>query len=181
MKAAVYIAASVDGFIAQKDGDVAWLHDPRYAIEGEDFGYSQFMADVDCVVMGRNTYEKVLEFEAWPFTGKRVVVLSRSLQSISQPGAELSSEHPSALLRRLEAEGVKKVYVDGGKTIQSFLSDGLVHEITITRIPILLGSGLPLFAELNASVHLQHSKSHAFANGFVQSTWFTPPESTRYA
>jgi dihydrofolate reductase len=173
MKVAVYIAASVDGFIAKKDGDVGWLHDARYAIEGEDFGYTQFMADVDCIVMGRNTYKKVLEFDPWPFAGKRVVVLSRSLQSIAQPGAELSSEAPWALLRRLEAERVKKVYLDGGKTIQSFLSDGLVHEITVTRIPILLGSGISLFGQMEASLHLQHSKTKAFANGFLQSTWLS--------
>lgn len=173
MKVAVYIAASVDGFIAKKDGDVAWLHDARYAIEGEDFGYTQFMADVDCIVMGRNTYEKVLEFDAWPFAGKRVVVLSHSLKSISQAGAELSFEYPKVLLQRLAAEGVKKVYVDGGKTIQSFLHDGLVHEITVTRIPILLGSGLPLFGQMDASVHLQHLRTQAFTNGFVQSTYFT--------
>lgn len=172
MKVAVYIAASVDGFIAKKDGDVAWLHDFRYAIEGEDFGYAQFMADVDCIVMGRNTYEKVLEFETWPFTGKRVVVLSSTLLRVDQPDTELSAETPAALLHKLAAEGIKKVYLDGGKTIQSFLRDGLVHEMTITRIPILLGSGLPLFGQLDASVHLQHSKSHAYANGFVQSTWF---------
>ena len=130
------------------------------------------MNDVDCIVMGRNTYEKVLEFDPWPFAGKRVVVLSRTMRSIDQSGAELSTESPAVLLQKLAAEGIKKVYLDGGKTIQSFLRDGLVNEITITRIPILLGSGLPLFGQMDASVHLQHSKSHAYANGFVQSTWF---------
>lgn len=172
MKVSVYIAASVDGYIAQKNGDVSWLHDARYAIAGEDFGYAAFMNDVDCIVMGRNTYEKVLEFDPWPFAGKRVVVLSSTLRSIDQSGAELSTESPAVLLQKLAAEGIKKVYLDGGKTIQSFLRDGLVNEITITRIPILLGSGLPLFGQMDASVHLQHSKSHAYANGFVQSTWF---------
>jgi dihydrofolate reductase len=141
-------------------------------LQVEDFGYAAFMNDVDCIVMGRNTYEKVLEFDPWPFAGKRVVVLSSTLRSIDQSGAELSTESPAVLLQKLAAEGIKKVYLDGGKTIQSFLRDGLVNEITITRIPILLGSGLPLFGQMDASVHLQHSKSHAYANGFVQSTWF---------
>ena len=100
------------------------------------------------------------------------MVLSSRLLSIDQSGAELSTESPAVLLQKLAAEGIKKVYLDGGKTIQSFLRDGLVNEITITRIPILLGSGLPLFGQMDASVHLQHSKSHAYANGFVQSTWF---------
>jgi dihydrofolate reductase len=171
MKVSVYIAASVDGYIAKQNGDVSWLHDARYAIAGEDFGYAEFMRDVDCIVMGRNTYEKVLEFDPWPFTGKRVVVLSRTLPSIDRSGSELSAEAPAALLQKLAAEGIKKVYLDGGKTIQSFLREGLVNEITVTRIPILLGSGLPLFGPMDASVHLQHAKTHTFANGFIRSTW----------
>ena len=171
MQVSVYIAVSVDGFIARANGDVAWLHDERYALDGEDFGYARFMGEVDCIVMGRNTYEKVLEFDTWPFAGKRVIVLSHTLQGLPQPGVELSATSAGDLLQRLKGEGVKKVYVDGGKIIQSFLREGLVQEITITRIPILLGGGLPLFGNLDAPIQLQHMRTHAFANGFVQSTW----------
>ncbi len=172
MTVAVYIASSVDGFIAEKNGGIDWLHDAQYAIPGEDFGYVDFMRDVDCLVMGRNTYEKVLEFDTWPFAGKRVVVLSRTLRTLPEGvAAELSAEAPVDMLARLRAEGVQKVYVDGGQAIRSFLRAGLVTELTLTVVPVLLGAGLSLFGELGVRLGLRLGRTRAYANGFVQMAW----------
>ena len=172
MKVSVYIAASVDGFIAEANGGIEWLHAAQYQIPGEDFGYADFISGVDCLVMGRNTFEKVLEFDSWPFTGKRVIVLSSTLQSLpAAVVAELTAEAPQDLVQRLRAEGVKKIYLDGGKTIQGFLRAQLVTEMTITSIPLLLGSGLPLFADLPAKMGLRLVHSQSYSNGFVQNRW----------
>lgn len=172
MQVSVYIATSVDGFIAREGGDIGWLHTPQYQIEGEDFGYADFMGGVDCLVMGRNTYEKILEFESWPFAGKRVIVLSRTLQSLPAGiAAELSAENPHDLLARLRADGIKKIYLDGGKTIQSFLQAKFVTDITVTCVPVLLGGGLPLFGSFGSEINLQLKDTRKFGNGFVQNTW----------
>jgi len=172
MKVSIYIAASVDGFIAEKDGGIEWLHAAQYQISGEDFGYADFMRDVDCLVMGRNTFEKVLEFGSWPFAGKRVVVLSRTLAQLpATVAAELTAEAPEDLVRRLRGEGVKKIYLDGGKTIQSFLRARLVTDMTMTSIPLLLSGGLPLFADLQAKIGLRLLRSQGYPNGFVQNCW----------
>lgn len=172
MQLSVYIAASVDGFIAEKDGGIEWLHAEQYAIAGEDFGYADFMRGVDCLVMGRNTYEKVLEFDSWPFTGTRVIVLSRTLKALpSGNSVELSAEAAHELLERLRQEGVKKIYLDGGKTIQGFLQAKLVTDMTVTTVPVLLGGGLPLFGRLGSKMDLKLTQTRQFSNGFVQNTW----------
>ena len=172
MRVMVYIAVSVDGFIAGPDGDISWLHNTAYTIAGEDFGYAKFMSEIDCLIMGRGTYEKVLEFAEWPFADKRVIVLSSTLRRLkAELPAELSSEDPQSLFNRLKAEGVRRCYVDGGKTIQNFLRSGLVTDMTLTKIPVLLGGGLPLFGENPTLIPLVHESTQAFANGFVQTRY----------
>ena len=170
----VYIATSLDGFIACPDGRLDWLPgatpDSPPAPVGEDHGYHVFMARVDTVVMGRGTFETVRDFSPWPYAGKRVIVLSRTLR-----GADLSEPvevHPGpveALAGSLQ--GARGVYVDGGQTIQAFLRAGLIDELIITRIPVLIGAGLPLFGTLDADVWLQHIETRTFPSGFVQSTY----------
>lgn len=145
MRVMVYIAVSVDGFIAGPDGDISWLHNTAYTIAGEDFGYTKFMSEIDCLIMGRGTYEKVLEFAEWPFADKRVIVLSSTLRRLkAELPAELSSEDPQSLSNRLKAEGVRRCYVDGG---------------------------LPLFGENPTLIPLVHESTQAFANGFVQTRY----------
>lgn len=171
----VFIATSLDGFIARSDGSLDWLDDANATVtEGEDCGYTEFMKSVDVLVMGRKTYEKVLSFGAWPYGGTHVVVLSScpiEFPNHLPDSVAHSSETPSALLQRLESEKVAHVYVDGGVTIQRFLAEGLVDKITVTTIPILLGKGLPLFGALGCDVHLTHIATKTFDFGFVQSTY----------
>lgn len=173
--ASVYIATSLDGFISKPDGDIDWLHQANSLVpHGEDCGYAKFMEKVDVLVMGRNTYERVITFDPWPYTGYDVVVLST--QQVTVPthlstSVVASSEPPMKLLERLANRGVRHVYVDGGKTIQSFLADGLIHQITITVIPVLLGSGRPLFATDGREQKLELLSSKAYKFGFVQSTY----------
>ena len=175
--ASVYIATSLDGFIARKDGSIDWLIEANTTVPpGEDCGYAEFMNTVDVLIMGRNTYEQVAGFELWPYEGKRVVVLtSSSVTFRAGPGVKLeqSSEAPRELLMRLNSEGCKHAYVDGGQVIQSFLSEGLIDKLTITTIPVLIGQGRSLFGCLPNDKQLKLLRSKAYEFGFVQSTYLT--------
>lgn len=175
IRASVYIATSLDSFIARRDGSIDWLNEAHALVpEGEDCGFQTFMDSVDALIMGRKTYEQVLSFGAWPYGHTAVVVLSHN--SISIPShlpdtVTHSSESPHVLLKRLAAEGVQHVYVDGGSTIQGFLAESLIDEVTITRIPVVLGDGIPLFAPTGKDIQLTHVKTTAYDFGFVQTTY----------
>ena len=173
--ASVFIATSLDGYIAREDGEIDWLNDANKVVpEGEDCGFFAFMDSVDALVMGRNTFEKVLSFGQWPYGNKPVVVLSSNKIEIPDSLPEMvtcSSESPSELSDRLANEGVKRIYVDGGATIQRFLADGLVKDITITNIPVILGCGIPLFSNVAEDISLKHIKTKTYDFGFVQSTY----------
>jgi len=171
--ASVFIATSLDGFIARVDGSIDWLLQAQATVPpGEDCGYQAFMNTVDGLVMGRKTFEQALDFDPWPYTGKQVVVLSR--QGVAVPAAlcdsvSVSAEAPADLLARLSAAGARRLYIDGGQTIQGFLRAGLIDELIITVIPVLLGAGRPLFGPLDADVALTHVETRAYPFGFVQS------------
>lgn len=172
----VFIATSLDGFIARNSGSIDWLEKANESVApGEDCGYSKFMADVDALVMGRNTFEQVLTFDPWPYDSIPVVaVLSKrgiALPSGLPPGVSVTNEAPRTLVERLTEQGARKIYVDGGLAIQSFLATGLIDDITITVIPVLLGSGKPLFGPLPADVRLAHENTTVFEFGFVQSRY----------
>ncbi|MBX2999868.1 MAG: dihydrofolate reductase [Caldilineaceae bacterium] len=174
MKTTVYIATSLDGFIARENGDLDWLPGIEDAETGEDYGYKAFMDSVDVLVMGRNTYEIVSSFDPWPYGDKRVIVLSRTLTQIPEKApktVELRSSSPVELVNELREAGVGHAYIDGGKVIQSFLNAGLIQEMIITRIPVLIGSGIPLFGPLAQDVALQHVETLSYANGLVQSKY----------
>ena len=187
MKASVYIATSLDGFIARENGELDWLpgtpeYEDAHAESGkatedkatEDYGYQAFMESVDALVMGRSTYETVLAMGQWSYGSKRVIVLSRTLSQIADhltETVELKSGSPVEIVKELREEGVKHIYVDGGKTIQGFLKAGLIQEMIITTIPILIGKGISLFGPLEKDVKLQHLETRSFANGFVQSKY----------
>eukprot|EP01031_Cornospumella_fuschlensis_P037907 gene37907-46052_t len=158
--ASVFIATTLDGFIARKNGDIDWLDKANEKVPaGEDCGYQEFMDSVDALVMGRNTFEKVLTFGDWPYASKPVHVLS-SQKALAIPESLHdkvfhTNDAPHELLKRLTAEGHKRVYVDGGRTIQSFIRCGLISDFTITIIPILLGEGISLFDKLDKEVPLK--------------------------
>ena len=177
MKGSVYIATSLDGFVARENGDLDWLsgsHQDADESGEQDYGFQAFMDTVDVLVMGRNTYEMVLSTGQWPYGNKRVVVLSSRLCQIpdsSPKTVELKSGSPIEIAKELLESGAKHLYIDGGKTIQGFLNAGLIQEITITRVPILIGRGIPLFGPVNEDVELQHIETRSFANGFVQSKY----------
>ena len=171
-KASVFIATSLDGFIARPDGSIDWLNDANAVVpSGEDCGYNEFMSSVDVLVMGRNTFELALTFDAWPYEDKRVVVLSSKPLTIPvrlPNTVSASSESPDILVGRLSAEGAQRLYVDGGITIQRFLAAGLIDDITITLIPVILGQGRPLFGQTENDIALVHVATKTFEFGFVQ-------------
>jgi dihydrofolate reductase len=140
----VFIAASLDGYIARADGGLDWLSIVERP--GEDYGYRDFLDAVDALVMGRRTYDAVLDFDAWPYPGKRCIVMTHAAPA-TRHGEEFASGTPAALLARLAAEGVGRVYVDGGAVIRQFLAAGLVDDLTLSVIPVLLGGGIRLFEE----------------------------------
>ena len=174
MKASVFIATSLDGFIAREDGSLDWL--PMET--GEDYGYDGFIATVNAIVMGRHTFEKVLTFGAWPYGEKPVVVLSSHPEAVTPPAGavcEAMSGSPEQVVARLSSRGMQHLYVDGGVTIQRFLRAGLIQQLIVTRVPVLLGSGLPLFGALDRDIQLTHIATRAFPSGLVQSEYTVHP------
>lgn len=169
----VFIATSLDGFIARPDGDIDWLlqrDDPT-----EDHGYSAFIADKDVIVMGRGSYEKALTFDTW-FYDRPVVVLSEQLADSAVPEAltgklRFSNLKPRDLMEEMARQGVRRVYVDGGQLVQSFLREGLVADMVITTVPVLIGSGRSLFGALEQDIDLKLVSSRCFPSGLVQSTY----------
>ncbi len=171
----VFIATSLDGYIARTDGSLDWLDAANATVPtGEDCGYAEFMVEIDALVMGRNTYDKVLTFGFWPYGEKRVFVLSsRDVPIAPELRDRVSVERgePAELVERLSASGFVRIYLDGGKTIQRFLAADCVDELTLTTIPVLLGSGISLFGRGEADLRLQLVASRSWTFGFVQSRW----------
>jgi dihydrofolate reductase len=180
MKFSAYIAISTDGFIAKKDGNVDWLqtsgkHDANMEDHPCDMGFATFMSTLDCMIMGRKSMEKLNDMnvnnEKWPYGKTRIVALSRTLKEAPagiKDRLEVYGGDLKALVARLEAEGYIHVYVDGGMTIQSFIRLKLMNEMTITRVPILLGDGIPLFGTLPKTIQLENCSVVAFPNDFIQ-------------
>lgn len=163
----VFIATSVDGYIARRDGGLDWLK--QVEREGEDYGYQRFMDSIDALVIGRGTYDVVRAFDGWPYGTKRCVVMTHRPVP-PKMNEEFFEGSPRDLLEKLGAEGVKRIYVDGGAVISQFLAAGLIEQLTVSQVPVLLGSGLPLFA--NTGEHgLSVVESRAFPSGLVQTTW----------
>lgn len=172
-EAHVFIATSLDGYIADAAGGVDWLVSLP-APEGEDHGYGDFIAGVDGLVMGAGSYRTAAGFDPWPYD-KPVVVLSRSIRAAEIPAAlagrvRVSAAAPREVLRELGAAGWRRVYLDGGKVISSFLREGLVQRLTITRVPVLLGAGIPLFSETGPQ-RFEHVATRSWPHGFVQSVY----------
>ena len=166
----VYIATSLDGFIATSDGGVDWLSEIPNP-DQSDYGWADFMSRIDAIVVGRNTYEKVLTFDPWPYD-KPVFVLSNSLDRVADgvaDRAEIVSGDLRTVIERLNKRGHRNLYVDGGKVIQSFLQEDLIDEMIITRVPVLLGGGIPLFDSLTRHLAFSHVGTETFNDSLVKS------------
>ena len=169
----VFIAMSLDGFVARKDHALDWLM--KYQVEGEDQGYESFVADMDGLIMGSGSFKNVLSFGEWPYS-KPVIVMSQSLDQEQIPEVlrdkvRLSRLTPVELMTSLDIEGWKRAYVDGGLLVQSFIRAGLVQELTITLIPILIGEGRPLFGAVDGDIELTLAGTTSFPSGFVQNRY----------
>lgn len=169
MKCSVFVGTSLDGFIARPDGSFDFL--PEVS---EPHGYEEFFASVDALVMGRNTYETALAFPSWPYGAKPVFVLSRRPSLAHAPEGAVV-EHLSGELReivgQLEARGFRHLYADGGNTIHQFIAAGLIQRIVVTRVPVLIGTGIPLFGAVPGDIRLRHMATRAFPSGLVQSEY----------
>jgi dihydrofolate reductase len=175
LRASVFVGASVDGFIARPDGALDWL-----PTDAEAHGYDEFIASVDTIVIGRHTFETVLGFDAWPYGGKRVVVLSSRPVDLSVATArgglvEQTGGAPAEIAERLAAGGAQHLYVDGGITVQRFLRANLIDRLVVTRVPVLIGQGIPLFGSLPHDVRLRHVGTRSFPSGLVQSEYEREP------
>src|SRR5438128_6962568 len=169
MKASVFVGTSLDGFIARLNGEFDFLPPGG----GEPHGYEEFMATVDALVIGRKTFETVLAFETWPYGEKPVFVLSTRRLAPVPRGAvvERMSGDPAEIVSQLDARGIQHVYVDGGITIQRFLQAGLIQRLIITRLPVLIGAGIPLFGPVERDIILRHVGTRQYASGLVQSEY----------
>ncbi|MBY3790177.1 dihydrofolate reductase [Photobacterium carnosum] len=179
MKCSVFIATSVDGFIAKKNGSVDWLQTAGNLNtdmgDQADMGFNQYIASVDCIIMGRKCMEIIssmnLSPEQWPYGNTRIIVLSSTLTQAPdnlKDKIEMYAGDISALVTKLNDEGYQHAYIDGGMTIQAFINQQLINDITITRAPILLGSGISLFGETHCDIALQQTQAIVYPNDFIQ-------------
>jgi dihydrofolate reductase len=170
MTVSVFIGTSLDGFIARPNGDLDFLPPGG----GEPHGYNEFIASVDALVIGRKTFETVLAMSPWPYGNKRVVVLSSEpldLSAVVGGTVEQMSGSPAEIVSRLAASGAHHLYIDGGITIQRFLRAGLIQRLIITRVPVLIGDGIPLFGTLQRDIRLRHVATRHYPSGLVQSEY----------
>ena len=170
MKLSVFCGVSVDGFLARPNDALDFLETG----EQEPHGFEEFFDSIDVLVIGRKTFEVVLTFGKWPYGKKSVVVLSSrplDFSSVRDGIVEQMSGEPAEIVTRLKARGFKHAYVDGGITIQRFLAAGLVDRLVITRVPVLIGEGIPLFGRLPRDISLRHVATRCYKGGLVQSEY----------
>jgi dihydrofolate reductase len=170
MKLSVFVGTSLDGFIARKNGDLDFLPPDG----GEPHGYNEFIATVDAIVIGRNTFETVLPMKPWPYGNRRVVVLSSrpvDFSAVVGGVVEQMAGSPAEIVSKLAATGAHHLYIDGGITIQRFLRAGLIQHLTITRVPVLIGDGIPLFGSLPHDLRLRHIATKSYPSGLVSSEY----------
>ena len=172
MMASVFVGISVDGFMARRNGDIDFLPGDS----AEPHGFEEFITTIDAHVIGRNTFEWCLKWmrqhpeSGWPYGKKPVIVLSSralDLSEIRGGNVEHMSGEPQEIVAKLSGRGWKHLYVDGGVTIQRFLRAGLIQKMIITRVPVLIGEGLPLFGSLPHDVRLTHLATKHFSSGLV--------------
>ena len=178
MKLSAFIATSTDGYIATEDGGIHWLEAAGNTEadmgENADMGFNDFMASVDCLIMGRKCMEKISSFnlpaEQWPYASARVIALSSSIKQAPDNlhgKVQMYSGDLNSLMTQLKTQGYKHAYVDGGSTITAFINHKLITDLVITRAPVLLGSGIPLFGKLDTHVKLVNTEVVSYPNDFI--------------
>lgn len=170
----VFCGVSLDGFIARADGTLDFLEGDGTAEMG-DHGYDAFVAGIDAIVMGRHSFEKVMTFDAWPYTKQVIVLSSRAvdLGAARARGAdvEVMNASPGELITALAQRGLYRLYIDGGATVQRFLRAGLIDRLIVTHVPVLIGQGIPLFGPLEKDIRWKLVVSRSFPGGLVQSEY----------
>lgn len=170
MKLSVFCGVSVDGFLARLNNKVDFLD----AGGNVPHGFEEFFASVDVLVMGRKTYEFVVGYGHWFYGKKQVVVLSSRAVDFSwiRDGVvERMSGSPEKIVAKLKARRFKHAYIDGGVTIQRFLAAGLIDRMIVTRLPVLIGEGIPLFGPVPHDIKLRHVATRTYEGGLVQSEY----------
>jgi len=167
--ASVFVGTSLDGFIARSNDDLDFLPPGG----GEPHGYDEFVASVDAIVIGRRTFEKVRTFEAWPYGRKPVIVLGDEPLDLSgvEGVVEQMTGEPAVIVAALAERGFGHIYVDGGVTVRRFMRAGLIQRLIVTRVPVLIGTGIPLFGPLDRDVALEHVATRAYQSGLVQTEY----------
>ena len=165
-----YVACSLDGYIATEDGGVDWLG--PYQESGEDYGFSDFYSGVDGLLMGSHTYEFALSQGSWQAPEVPSWVFTHRKLPVAHPSVTLTADEPAKVVERLEAEGSKRLWLmGGGKLAASFRTAGLITRYTIFIIPIVLGGGIPLFAEAAGRDELRLLEAKPFSSGAVMLTY----------
>jgi dihydrofolate reductase len=171
-RCSVFIATSLDGYIARPDGTFDFLSVVER--EGEDYGFADFFATIDALVIGRNTYETALAFPEWPYAGKRCIVLTHR-ETPSVHGEQFFAGEPEALLEQLALAGAQRLYVDGGAVIRAFLAGNLIDDMTLSVVPTLLGRGISLFGQEVPEQRLSLETCKAYESGLVQLCYSRKP------
>jgi dihydrofolate reductase len=173
MRTSVFCGISLDGFLARLDGSFDFLD----AAGNIPHGFEEFFASIDTLVIGRGTYEVVVGCPEWPYAGKRVVVLSSKPLDLTAARArsaniiEQMSGSPAEIVAKLESTGAQHAYIDGGVTIQNFLRANQIQKLTISRVPVLIGQGIPLFGAVPQDIQLHHIATRTYSTGLVQSEY----------
>ncbi len=171
MKTFVFLGVSLDGYIARTDGNLDFLD--LYQDGTEDYGYSDFIKNIDIILMGRKTFEKVITFEEWPYTIPVYIATNKGIV-IPEKFKELChtiSGSPVEIINFFKSKNFHNLYIDGGITIQPFLFQNLIDELTISRLPVLIGDGIPLFLKNQNEIHLTHKQTIVYKNGIIKSIY----------
>ena len=165
-----YVASSIDSYIATSDGSVEWL--TRFESAGDDYGYREFYESVDAVLLGRRTYEHALTFGEWPYPDKPCWVFAHRPVSVSQPNVTVTGDSPLQVVRHLKARGLNRAWlVGGGYLAGAFHEHNLITEYVVSVLPVILGSGVPLFSGTGVMRDLELIESRAYPNGLLQARY----------
>ena len=166
----LYIATSIDGYIAKPDGGIDWLHNPSFEIPNEDYGYTDFYESIDATLMGNKTYQQVLGFDVpFPYPDKKNYVFSRNSELEEDENVKYIREDIATFTKNLKSKQGKNIWLVGGAQINSvLLQAGLIDKIILTLIPVTIGDGIPLFQKNDVETSFELVDTHSYTSGLVQ-------------